>query len=403
MFVTWNGYEIDGSDTTYNLIMPERQKMKELVTFYLSLPIWDKRTGIAFDPSESGAWAPHRSIEGTDMAFEPERILQMLDDPMWTGSANFVTYCLPPDELPEGLIEEITALSATRPGAANKPYEMVDPVTYLYDYRDDLGVGFQIFSSEETAKWKLGPPDGLVFNEKMLIENAKKENASHYGITCGPTFIFEYAAYLMKRLAERFPELGIDGGRDCQGGFMDGCTYCVNLYDYERFTFHTTDVAALLQQMKVAGVLRYVLQTGEYGNKWVYHKSRFSFSNNAAWIPSDYRQQIEHMGKKRKQEFLQEMWHTARKENEKGITAEDYETFVKTTIVNPSLSDTDILFRNAVVVAVDCEKYPEPTWENAAYFTVRRSPEGMVAELRVPQEVRATVEKALKSGGVWNQ
>lgn len=403
MFVTWNGYEIDGSDTTYNLMMPERQKMKELVAFYLSLPIWDKREGIAFDPTESGDWAPHRCVEGTDMDFEPELILQIMEDPTWAGSANFVVCCLPPDELPDELQKEIIALSATRPGAENKTYAMIDPVTYLYDYRDDLGVGFQIFSPKEMKKWKAAPPDGLIFNEKAFEKNVRSKQTAHYGITCGPTFIYEYAAYIMKRLAERFPELGIDGGRDCQGGFTDGCTYCVNLYDYERFTFQTTEVAALLHRLKETGVLRYVLKKGEYGNKWVYHDSRFSFSSNTAWVPSDYTQQTDSMDKNRKREFLGKMWHKARKDNEKGITSEAYEASVKAALLDTSLSDADILFRNAVMVAVDCESHPDPTWENAAYFTVKRSPEGMQVELRVPQELRAVVEKALKACDAWNQ
>ena len=396
MFMTWNGYEIDGSDTTYNLMMPERQNRKELVAFYLSLPIWDKREGVAFDPMESGAWAPHRCTKGTNMNFEVDLILQALEDPTWAGSANFVTYCLPPDELPEHLKEEILALSDTRPGAENKTYAMVDPVTYLDDYRDDLGMGFQIYSAEEAKEWKIGKPGGLIFNEKAFEKNSKNDTIRYYEITCGPSFIYEYAAYIMKHLSERFPELGIDGGQDCLGGFMDGCTYCVNLYDYERFTFHTADIAALLQRLKETGVLRYVLKTGEYGNKWGYHDSRFSFSNNIAWAPADYTQQTESMDNNQKQEFLKKMWHQARKDNEMGITPEDYEISVKAAIAAPALSDTDVLFRNAVMVAVDCGSHPKPTWENAAYFTVRRSPEGMLAELRVPQELRAIVEKVLK-------
>lgn len=92
------------------------------------------------------------------------------------------------------------------------------------------------------------------------------------------------------------------------------------------------------------------------------------------------------------------MWHKARKDNEKGITSEAYEASVKAALLDTSLSDTDTLFRNAVMVAVDCESHAEPTWENAAYFTVKRSPEGMLAaELRVPQELRSVVEKALKT------
>lgn len=398
MFLTWNGYEIDGSDTTYNLIMPDRQKMKELVAFYLSLPIWDKRERIAFDPTGDGEWAPHRDTLGGNMDFEPELVLKGMDDPAWKGSANLVTFSLHPEELPKALKADIYALSDTRPGAQDRKYSKVDPVTYLRDYQDELGVGFQIFSQKRVEKWKALPPDGLIFNDKAFIENTKSGFAGRYGITCGPTFIYEYAAYIMKQLAERFPELGIDGGRDCAGGFMDGCTYCVNLYDYERFTFHTQEIASLLKRLKEAGVLRYIAFTG---NKRAYSGEALSFTNTSACIPGDYKRRIKEMDETSRRDFLEKMWSKAHRDIETAMTPEDYESVVKKALVDPVLTDTQMLFRNAVTVGVVCN-HPKPSWENAAYFTVRRSSDGMAAELRVPQALRSAVEEGLKVCGLYN-
>ncbi len=399
MFLTWNGYEIDGSDTTYNLIMPDRQKIKELVAFYLSLPIWDKRGRIAFDPTGDGEWAPHRDTQGGNMAFEPELILKAMDDPAWKGSANFVTFCLHPEELPKGLKADVCALSDTRPGTQGKKYAKVDPVTYLYDYQSELGVGFQIFSPKGTGKWKASPPGGLIFNEKALIENEKNSCAGRYGITCGPTFIYEYAAYIMKQLAERFPELGIDGGLDCEGGFMDGCTYCVNLYDYERFTFHTQEVSSLLRRLKEAGVLHYIAKNG---NKLIYHGGTFRFTNASACIPSDYKQRMEKMDETSRSGFLQKLWDKARRDSKTVMTPEDYESAVKKVLADPVLTDTQVLFKNTVTVGVACDSRRPPAWEDAAYFTVGRSPDGMTAELRVPQELRGAVEEGLRACGLYN-
>lgn len=46
MFEYYKGYEIDGSDTCYNIITPEVEKIKELVNYYLNLKIIDKNTPI---------------------------------------------------------------------------------------------------------------------------------------------------------------------------------------------------------------------------------------------------------------------------------------------------------------------------------------------------------------------
>ncbi|MCT4594432.1 MAG: hypothetical protein N4A57_09215 [Anaeromicrobium sp.] len=39
MFLYYDGYEIDGSDTSYNILTPEMEKLKEVVNYYLQLKI----------------------------------------------------------------------------------------------------------------------------------------------------------------------------------------------------------------------------------------------------------------------------------------------------------------------------------------------------------------------------
>ena len=49
MFIYWDNFEIDGSDTNFNLILPERELLSEIIEYYLSLPIWNRKKGIGLD------------------------------------------------------------------------------------------------------------------------------------------------------------------------------------------------------------------------------------------------------------------------------------------------------------------------------------------------------------------
>jgi len=49
MFVYWDGFEIDGSDTDFNIVLPENVQIQEFVDCFLSMPIFSK----AIEPSIS--------------------------------------------------------------------------------------------------------------------------------------------------------------------------------------------------------------------------------------------------------------------------------------------------------------------------------------------------------------
>ena len=42
MFIYWDGFEIDGSDTDFNIILPENVQIFEFVDCFLSLPIFNR-------------------------------------------------------------------------------------------------------------------------------------------------------------------------------------------------------------------------------------------------------------------------------------------------------------------------------------------------------------------------
>ena len=39
MFIYWDGYEIDGSDTDFSIILPENVQIMELVDIFLKNPL----------------------------------------------------------------------------------------------------------------------------------------------------------------------------------------------------------------------------------------------------------------------------------------------------------------------------------------------------------------------------
>ena len=69
----------------------------------------------------------------------------------------------------------------------------------------------------------------------------------------------------MSKTAERFPEVGIDGGIDCAGGFVDGCTYSCNLYGFERITLATENIAQTIKQILEKLEIKPMRRSGRYG------------------------------------------------------------------------------------------------------------------------------------------
>jgi hypothetical protein len=260
MFEYWNGYEIDGSSTAYNLIVPERQLIAEILRYFLSLKIIDRKADIQLYEGKS-----------ENYVFVWEKFDDLYEKVANTEAQtiDLSVNCIHPDQLFSQVRSEIYALTPTRPGAEGKNYPHQKPTVSPF-YQPALGVDFSISFKDQTHGVEDYQPEGLIFNERALVSKIAKPHFT-VELICGPGFIYEYAAYIMTKLAARFPEIGIDGGIDCAGGFVDGCTYASNLYDYERITVsaRTEELALSLQRLINSKVIIPAVRGGKYGRDQV--------------------------------------------------------------------------------------------------------------------------------------
>lgn len=242
MFIYWDGFEIDGSDTTFNLILSEREILADVIEYYLSLPLWDKKSGINFVTDGKFITSHRYGYKQDTIGFEEiDKIITLIKSPEWKGSASINTYCLLPDRLPYDLKNEIYKLSENRPGNKGEFKQVQSPGATLI--RNYFSCCVSLEFNEDSIRYPIDDNsiDGLVLNWEPIIKQISSPHYRQASFNCGPTFIYEYAAYLMTGLGERFPSIGIYGGLDCAGGFMDGCTYSMSLYQYEIFKFPLKD------------------------------------------------------------------------------------------------------------------------------------------------------------------
>lgn len=267
MFTYWKGYEIDGSSTTYNIVVPQRELVAEVLRYFINLKIIDRNAEISLSYSESQKNSS-KSLEYRNESYksdEIDKLCEILERPS-TQSFFISTNCIHPDKLYHEVRKDLYNISKTRPGAEDMVYNYKNPTVSPLYFGPDLGVSFEISFGDKEQTVENYEPDGLVFNSRVLINNLRSQ---HFTIDfgCGPGFIFEYAAYITTKMAERFPEIGIDGGLDCAGGFVDGCTYSCSLYAYERIILTTEKIAETINSLLREGLVLPQKRAGKYGNE----------------------------------------------------------------------------------------------------------------------------------------
>ena len=285
MFTYWQGYEIDGSSTAYNLFLPNRELALELFRYFLTLKIIDREAEITLSFSEANATLYHNHNKCKKKNFSYDTIAKIdtfLSDPKLNYFQLSIT-CVHPKRLYPQVREELFQLSRTRPGAEVALLEYRNPTISPF-YQPNLEITLEIYLGKPDEVIDQYQPEGLIFNESVLIQNT---NQPHFTmeLICGSTFIYEYAAYINTKLIARFPEIGIDGGIDCAGGFIDGCTYAANLYDYERIILNTTEIATTIQHLLQQEVIELQKPSGKYGREFSACKNLvlYHLHNAADW------------------------------------------------------------------------------------------------------------------------
>lgn len=264
MFTYWKGYEIDGSSTNYNIVLPKRELIAEVLRYLFNLKIVDRSENIYISYIEKRGNLSNKEVQNNSYKFEEwEKLLEIIQNPT-VQYFHINISCVHPDKLYPQIRNEIYSLSKTRPGAENRVYNYKKPTIspIFHDTTFDIWISASFDDREKAVKNY--EPEGLIFNKQVLVGNMGSEHLT-IKLGCGPSFIYEYAAFIVSKIAERFPEIGIDGGIDCAGGFTDGCTYACDLYGFERITLSTENIAQsivhILQKLDIKPMKR----VGTYG------------------------------------------------------------------------------------------------------------------------------------------
>lgn len=372
MFAYWNGYEIDGSATAYNIVVPERQLLSEILRYFISLKVIDRHSEVlvAFDICAKNYLKGKHYTNSNYTLEDIDKICEIIEQPEIQTFCITVN-CIHPDKLYHEVRKELYHLSEIRPG--NQILNYKNPSVSPFQYGPLLEVSLQInFNNHRiTEDYK---PEGLVFNRETLVKSMKEK---HFTIEfiCGPTFIFEYAAYITSKIAERFPEVGIDGGIDCAGGFTDGCTYSCSLYAYERIRLSAETISLTVNTLLNNDIIVPQKRTGMYGHEISPCDKLFLFNlyNMDRW--ADY--------------FLS-------KESKaiKGITLgkteytpEEYENFVKRA------AEIEMIDRvNFMHYCTCCVKIHD----QISALTCTKEKGRIYLELRIPPDIRKNVEETLR-------
>ncbi|MCL2670672.1 MAG: hypothetical protein FWF10_01375 [Clostridiales bacterium] len=260
MFVYWDGFEIDGSDTDFNIVLPENVQLLEFVDCFLSIPIF------------SGSMEPQITY------FKDKQHTLRIDalrDLLLAGNFPDICIdinCLHIEQLSDELRAKIYAISERREphedafGKVEHP--CTGPVIQNYYTRGEMTVGLYIRMPDKTESRMEEDIEGYV-NNMELIRSAQ-QGLYCFRINVGPSFYYEYAMYIVDYLRDRFPGLGTWGGLDCEGGWTDGCTYANSIYWYEKIQIPLTCSAKdMLKRLAEHQIVR--SHKTYYNAKWKWH------------------------------------------------------------------------------------------------------------------------------------
>jgi len=360
MIEYWQGFEIDGSDTSFNILMPQKARINELALFFSKLPLFRKVY-------------LHINNEKYSDPKEIEQVLNNENTPNFTIDAE----CIHPALLPDHLKEKLYSLSDSRKqmhektGITVKEKNTREVPERKNAINPSIGLSeqtFQMFLSYEEGRWYGDyEPEGFLINpDDYVTYMTLPDNAMLY-LECPVSSIYEYFAYALNMLAERFPEIAVDGGLDCAGGFLYGCTYSTYLYEYECLTLKTQSadpgsIKQLMDKLVTTGttfpcVRKSVKYTSEY----------FLAENEVTLLNSNY-------------------------SKPETMNFKAYINFIKRE-ASPKLKD-----KMKCTVFFLTEK--DTNWKNFAQFTAYPENGQWVAELYIKQHDREKIEERLNRTGI---
>lgn len=274
MFLYWDGYEIDGSDTDFDIILPENVQINEFVDSFLSIPIFTTQAPVYNN-------LPARSfnrgyVDSKDRISKTEFEKRLLSGDYTEMS--IMVYCQYPERLDDALRSQIYSLSEGR-----KPHEQAygqvqNPCTSPADKSAfmtvDLTIGKVHQDWNEADFTYEGSENTYSYNLSFSSPVKKGDVCVTLGIPVSSTY--EYAMYIIKHMEEHFPSIKIWGGVECSCG----ATFGNSLYTHEKVQFPVEySVKNTLKRLTEYGIVRSYVS--KYDKKWTKKYSKTGFFLNA--------------------------------------------------------------------------------------------------------------------------
>lgn len=351
MFLYWDGYEIDGSDTDFDIILPENVQIREFIERFLSIPIFCKKTKPIYNTLPARSF--HRGY------VPPEEIISKSDFDVRLLSGDYsslsiMVCCRHPEELDTELRSQIFSLSEGR-----KPHEEAykkaeNPCTPPANKEPFMTVDLTIGKVQKN--WK---KSDLIYegSENAYSYNFSMSSLAKKGGVCFTLGIpvssnYEYAMYIVKYMESYFPSIKVWGGIECSCG----CTFGNSLYAYEKVQIPIhNNVKTLLKRLTEYGIIR--SNVSFYNEDWTIEHSKSGFFLKAR----------------------EDNWHSPPKE---ALPFEEY-----LTLIDLTLSTKTEPFKQIFETAVSMQ-LPPPDFYSENPQVVKILSEKL--EAAVPYEIRKT-------------
>ena len=361
MITYWQGYEIDGSDTSFNIMMPEKARVAELGLFFCKLPLF-RQVRLHIDNKT------YSDLKEIEYLLTNENRSEFTID----------VECIHPALLPNDLKESIYILSESRQQRHQEVHvdtkdenkfeipdhtKAVNPSVGLSDLPFEMSLSYEGHTGDDFHR-----PEGYLINPENYTAHIKlPENNAIVDLHCPVSSIYEYFAYVINTIAERFPEISVDGGLDCAGGFLYGCTYSTYLYEYECLTLptHSENPEAIKQLIE----------------KLVETSTAFPCIRKPVKYTSDY--------------FLAENELTLLNSNYSKPETMTFKTYIDFIAKNASPK-----LKDKMKCAVFFLTEKDTNWENFAQLTAYPDNKQWTIELYIKQRDRQKITERLQQAGI---
>lgn len=395
MFYYWDGYEIDGSDTNFDLVLPETRQRIDFVKCFLSMPLLSPDIYIdksLYKPADKDLmarlfnWFKGTTGSETDMQkITLENALELVEQ--WPEVTLFV-YCKLMEQLPDNIQEKIYSFSSSREPLESRYKINEDPCTPpvmpAMTYQGDMTLQLTAFSPGPKQYGHQTELQGYIRNPALFDSSG---DLAYMTLNCGPGFYYEYAMYIMDYMEEHFPGLGITGGLDCAGGWTEGCMYAASIYSHTRVHIPVT--------YSVRHTLKYLTQFDLLHSYKPYKKG---------WVPLDDFRLVNPVLSGREEKGLVSFGEYADFAEKEVRNEKDPVAIILSTAIYTRLPRKEAFRNNPEVVrkleqALQNIEDPENEWYHGAYFAFTRVEGEIAGEYRVCQEMKSYLLTLLELAG----